>query len=91
VTGGYLNIGNLFPTSTTATPGISAIQLTADGDVQLQLASTSSSQILETSIDLVTWQPLSGAKQVGANLQLTAENGAHRFYRLRSSPLINAP
>jgi subtilisin family serine protease len=84
VTGGSLNIANLFPAPAAALAGISSIQLTANGDVQLQLADGSSSEILETSIDLVTWQPLSGAKQVGANLQLTAQNGAHRFYRVRT-------
>ncbi len=78
VTGGYLNMGNLFPP---ATPGIAAIKLTPTGDIQLELASTS--QILETSTNLITWEPLSGARQISANVQLTSENGSRRFYRVR--------
>jgi subtilisin family serine protease len=81
VTGGRLDIGNLFPAPTNS---IVSVQRSADGNLQLNLSGSSSGLQLQSSADLKSWQPVSSGAitALGQQIQIAPANDRCRFYRV---------
>jgi subtilisin family serine protease len=87
VTGGRLNIGNLFPRSAIPQPPvITAVQETSTGALQLTLSGPAADVRLETSTNLVDWTPVETAALFTSGQQAIVSGGGGRchFYRTSS-------
>jgi subtilisin family serine protease len=83
VTGGRLDIGNLFPAPTNS---IVSVQRSADGNLQLNLSGSSSGLQLQSSADLKSWQPVSSGAITALGQQITIAPSNDRCYFYRLAP-----
>jgi hypothetical protein len=86
-TGGRLNIGKLFPAS--STPTISNFQILSDGSLRLSVSGNASLLSLESSTDLRDWtpaQPIATSALTAGTVTLDVHpDSDHRFFRVKQS------
>jgi hypothetical protein len=83
-TEGRLNLASLFAPSAATANLVQSVAF-ANGFLQMRLSDSAPAVILESSTNLMDWQPASGIVQEGASLRAAVGAEPRRFFRVRTS------